>query len=509
MRPRAVFQLLRRHLAPLRGPGPLVALPPLLTVGWLLAGPVGLLAAMSLAPVMLAVLRRRYDEEVFAASDPLTALRLRADIVAAIDRALRSPPREGEAAGALVLEIDRWNLLQERFDRNLREAVLKSVADRMRTVLPDCDLAARLDGPIFALALSPARRLDLEAVIQVSSRLQTALAEPVAVDAVQVHLTASVGFALSGRIERPDGETMLQAAKAALVEAQRSGPAAIRSYSKAMRDRIEARSAISREVGRALDAGEIEAFYQPQISTRTGAITGFETLARWKSPSRGLVPPIEFLPALEEAGLMARLGEKMLDSALGTLRDWDDRSLHVPRIAINVSAEDLRDPRLVERIRWALDRYSFAPDRLSLEVLETVAAGGTEEAICATLAGLAELGCGVDLDDFGTGHASITTIRQFSIERIKIDRSFVARIDADPEQQQMVAAILTMADRLGLDTLAEGVETAEERAMLARLGCGHVQGYGIGRPMPAGEAAAWIAAYQSPDPTLVPFRRRA
>lgn len=508
MRLRAMLQPLRQGLAGQRGLKALTALPPLLAAGWLLAGAAGLLVALSIAPALFVILCPRLDGA--AAVDPVTGLGRRRSVVAAIDHALQFAPLPGkEAAGALVIEIDRWKILEERFDCTQREAVLKTVADRVRSILSDGDVAARLDGPVFAVALSPAHRLDLETVIQLSARLQKALAAPVAVDMLQAHLTASVGFAIAGRIPSADGENMLQAAISALVEAQRSGPAAIRSYSRAMRERIEARSAMSREVGRALENGEFEAYFQPQISARTGVITGFEALARWQSPDRGLVPPIEFLPALEEAGLMARLGHKMLDDALGTLRRWEDRNLRVPRIAINVSCEDLRDPGLVGRVRQTLDRYDLRPERLALEVLETVAAAGPEEAVVTTLAGLAELGCGIDLDDFGTGHASITTIRRFSIERIKIDRSFITRIDADPEQQAMVAAILAMADRLGLDTLAEGVETPEERVMLAQLGCGYVQGYGLGRPMPADEAEAWIAAYHSPGPALLPFRRRA
>jgi EAL domain-containing protein (putative c-di-GMP-specific phosphodiesterase class I) len=149
----------------------------------------------------------------------------------------------------------------------------------------------------------------------------------------------------------------------------------------------------------------------------------------------------------------------------------------------------------VDRIEWELDRHELTPDRLVIEVLETVVANRSEDVVIRNLAGLARLGCCLDLDDFGTGHASITSIRRFSIERIKIDRSFVTRIDDDLEQQKMVTAILTMAERLGLDTLAEGVETAAERAMLARLGCGHVQGFGIARPMPIKETDAWIHSY--------------
>jgi EAL domain-containing protein (putative c-di-GMP-specific phosphodiesterase class I) len=161
----------------------------------------------------------------------------------------------------------------------------------------------------------------------------------------------------------------------------------------------------------------------------------------------------------------------------------------------------------VDRIGWELDRHDLTPDRLVIEVLESVVANRAEDVVMRNLAGLARLGCCLDLDDFGTGHASITSIRRFSIERIKIDRSFVTRIDDDPEQQKMVGAILTMAERLGLDTLAEGVETEGERAMLARLGCGHIQGFGIARPMPLSETADWIRAQSRARPETRPDAR--
>lgn len=262
-----------------------------------------------------------------------------------------------------------------------------------------------------------------------------------------------------------------------------------------MRNRIANCNELSQQVTRALENGEIRAFFQPQISTRTGEITGFETLARWQHPRRGLIPPLEFLPALAQAGQMHRLGEAMIHDALSSLRRWDQTGLTIPRVGVNFSKEELTDPQLVDRIEQRLHEFGLGANRLAVEVLETVVADHADDIVIRNLSGLAGLGCSLDLDDFGTGHASITSIRRYSIERIKIDRSFVTRIDADDEQQKMVAAILTMADRLGLDTLAEGVETTEERLKLAELGCGHVQGFGIARPLPPEDVDNWINNY--------------
>lgn len=187
-----------------------------------------------------------------------------------------------------------------------------------------------------------------------------------------------------------------------------------------------------------------------------------------------------------------RLAEIMLYNALSALVTWDKAGLKVPSVAVNFSASELRNPRLPERIKWELDRFDLQPARLTIEILETVVAQAGNDVIVSNIARLAELGCGIDLDDFGTGHASISTIRRFAVRRLKIDRSFVTRVDQDREQQKMVSAIVSLADRLGLQTLAEGVETAGEHAMLSQLGCGHVQGFGLARPMPLEATTEWI-----------------
>lgn len=423
--------------------------------------------------------------------DALTGLAQREGLVTTLDRSLAAA-RSEEVTGALILELDGFRKIEERHDRGTVERLLVTVARRLRVAIRDADLACRLDGPTFAIALAPSRRLELEPVVQLAGRLQRAIAEPVAIAGTNFYLTASIGFSLSSRHRSPIGEDIVQGATLAMIEAQRSGPSGIRSYSDAMRARVASRGILATEVAEAFDKGEITAYFQPQVSTRTGEVTGFEALARWHHPVRGLIPPVEFLPALAQAGLMDRLGEAMVRESLAALRHWDGLGLRIPRVGVNFSNAELADPGLVDRIGWELDSHDLTPDRLVIEVLETVVANRSEDVVIRNLAGLARLGCCLDLDDFGTGHASITSIRRFSIERIKIDRSFVTRIDDDLEQQKMVGAILTMAERLGLDTLAEGVETPAERAMLARLGCGHVQGFGIARPMPLSETADWI-----------------
>jgi EAL domain-containing protein (putative c-di-GMP-specific phosphodiesterase class I) len=216
-----------------------------------------------------------------------------------------------------------------------------------------------------------------------------------------------------------------------------------------------------------------------------------EALARWIHPERGIVPPVQFLRVLEDSGRMERLSEVILQHALTALRSWDQAGLDVPRVSVNFADAELRDPRLVQRIQWELDRFGLGAQRLGIEVLETVIAGSPDGIVARNIIDLGRIGCQIDLDDFGTGHASITSLRRFTVHRLKIDRSFVTRVDRDEDQQRMLAAVLGMADRLGLETLAEGVESVGEHALLAQLGCDHVQGFGIARPMPADQLVDW------------------
>jgi len=207
---------------------------------------------------------------------------------------------------------------------------------------------------------------------------------------------------------------------------------------------------------------------------------------------RGVLAPGAFLPYLERSGLTGKLLTVILRDALGALGKWQTQGFDIPAVGVNFSPADLRDPALADTVAWELDRHDLAPGRLCVEILETVVSVSPDDATARNIRRLSEMGCRIDLDDFGTGHASISSLRRFALNRLKIDRSFVRGIDTDPGQQRMVAAILTMAGQLQLETLAEGVETAGEHALLAQLGCGHVQGFGIARPMPFERSLPWL-----------------
>lgn len=489
-----------RHAADwLRRPELMVFLPALtLSAFWLGGERVLLMVALG-APFLflLAGAFRFHDVPLTPLPDGLHGLALRPHVIAAMDRAFQQQAVTGRNTGCLVLQFDAPDLLMDRHGRAAQTEVLASSAERICAALREGDSVARLEGGGFAIALAPQRRLDLETMVQLAARLQAAIAPPISLGAARIYVSCSIGFCLGTAAPEATGRGVLEAAQVAADDALRNGPGAIRAFSADMPRKRADRDALRAVLEQALDEGQIRAHFQPQISTDTGALSGFEALARWHHPERGILPPAEFLAMLDEAGLSERLGEVMLYQALSALTRWDKAGLTIPMVGVNFSTAELRNPMLAQKLQWELDRFDLAPQRLSVEILETVMADTDSDMIVRNIAALAQLGCGIDLDDFGTGHASITNIRRFTVRRLKIDRSFVTRVDEDRDQQKMVAAILSLAEQLGLETLAEGVETPGEHAMLAQLGCGHVQGFGIGRPMPFEKTADWIAQYRS------------
>ena len=478
----------------LRRPELLVFMPAVTLAAFWLGGEQFLILTALGLPMLFAMAGAFRQQEGDAAPLPggLSGLALRPQIIGMLDRALKEAPVKGLVTACVVVQFDEADTLLDRHGRAAQTEVLALCAARIGSALRQGDIVARLEGGGFAIALNPVRRLDLEQMVQLATRLQSALSPPVSIDASRLYVTCSVGFCLGVRSPAPTGRALLDASQIAADEALRNGPGAIRAFAPDMARKRADRDAFRGALEVALDEGQIRPWFQPQLSTDTGAITGFEALARWHHPERG-----EFLPAIDEAGLSERLVEVILYHAMSALVRWDKAGFKVPNVGVNCSAAELRNPRLAEKLKWELDRFELTPDRLSVEILETVVAETDNDVIVSNIAQLARMGCGIDLDDFGTGHASITNIRRFAVRRIKIDRSFVTRVDEDREQQRFVSAVLSLAERLGLETLAEGVETAGEHAMLGQLGCGHVQGFVIARPMPFDDTLDWIAQHRA------------
>lgn len=430
----------------------------------------------------------------------------RAALAAMLDRVGQHADHD---SACILIQIDDWDRVSDRWGAEMAEHVAERTAERLLGVLRHDDMVVRLGEARFGVALHPVRAARLGTRVAICDRLRTAVAEPIAIGGLALRLSASTGHAGFRHDGCGQPEATLTAAEAALADAVRNGPNAVRGYTPALLLHRSQRSDLASEVAAALSGDEIQPWFQPQISTDSGVITGFEALARWHHPHHGLLTPAEFLPAIEDAGHMAALGQHILQHALTALGSWDRGGLRVPSVSVNFSAAELRNPNLADHVKWELDRFELRPGRLSVEILETVAARSGDDTITANIAALRAHGIHIDLDDFGVGQASLGAIRRFGVTRIKIDQSFIRDLDRDPEQQTMVAAILSMAHHLGVETLAEGVETLDARAMLARMGCDHLQGFHVAKPMPFDQTVAWATQHNDGLTRLTPLGRRA
>ncbi|EPX76848.1 Sensory box/GGDEF family protein [Litoreibacter arenae DSM 19593] len=430
------------------------------------------------------------------------------DIDAALADALAQSSTTHRCA-ALMLELDEIDKLRDAWGPEGIDAIMSAVTDRLCSVLRKDDVVVQIDTARFAISLPNIRIPELGGVISLIERLQKAARETITLDGVGVYVTLSAGFCLEFRAPARTPQSLRDAAELALLDAKSQQVESLRGYSSNTPARVATPDQHAQDALAALKDGQIVAWFQPQLSTDTGIVTGFEALARWEHPDRGTLAPADFLPALEAAHAMELLSETMLQHALRALRAWDVAGHKVPGVAVNFATQDLRNPSLIERIKWDVDRFEMDPKRLTVEILETVVSEHDDDIITRNIRALGDQGYRIDLDDFGTGHASLANIRRFAVDRIKIDRSFITRADDDPEQQRMINAIISMAEQMGVETLAEGVETIGEKSILSQLGCTHMQGYAIARPMPFDKTLAWLEEHRSQMAQAPYFPRRA
>ncbi|MEH6830794.1 putative bifunctional diguanylate cyclase/phosphodiesterase [Sulfitobacter sp.] len=489
----------QRVLELLTGPPALAFIPAITLAAYWFGGEGALLVVAALVPAAY-LLSGGFGAAVNHLNDRITnrnGLLARAPMIARCEAVFSEATQSGLSSCVHVLEIEGFADLTDRFGPAAGDTIIQRMGERIAGVMRDGDSIGQLSDARFAVCASPVRQMSLELCIQLAGRLQAAAEEPFSVDGTVIYTDVCIGFCQNSRAPENKASEWLEGACIALRCAQAHGASSIRAYSDQMHQERKTRRALDEDVAAALDSGEIAPWFQPQLCTDTGTITGFEALARWKHPVRGVISPAEFLPAIESANLLERLAEVMMYHSFRAIKQWDAAGLNIPQVGVNFTGSDLSNPRLIEKIKWDLDRFELTPDRLAIEVLETVVASATDDIITRNINALGELGCRIDLDDFGTGNASIASIRRFSVSRIKIDRSFVMKADRDPEQQRMISAILTMAERLQVETLAEGVETVGEHVLLAQLGCQHVQGFGIARPMPFDQTLEWMAAHNA------------
>ncbi len=469
-----------------------------LTAAWFGFNDLAMVTAFALSGLLAigTIWGRNQPASAFATPDLPTG---RAGILAQLDRISGT---QGRDTACILLQINDWHRIAELWGHDTSEDIMARLEERLQTALRHGDLLTRLGDARFGIALSavPAARLGLREVVV--SRLAGAVAEPMAVRGATLRLAASIGHTALIRRGLDPADATLKAAEAALSDAVLHGPGAIRAYAPGMgRDRV-LQTNLSTEVSAALHSGAISAWFQPQICARTGALTGMETLARWDHPKQGLLSPREFFAAVDASGLMPVLGQTLMHQALKALADWDAAKARVPGVSLNFSVQELRDAKLPEILHAEMTRYGITPDRLALEITDTVATQTEDDSVLATLTALRDAGHPMDLDSFGLGPVSMLTLQRFDIARVKIDRSFILGIDGEAAKQKTVTAIVAMAKALGIGTLAKGVETPQEMLMLTTLGCDQLQGFRIARPMRGDSVAGWARARMAEGKTI-------
>lgn len=487
---------LRRLRLALRDHWTFVFFPVAVLAAYFLGGEVALVAVAILWPVLAAIA----DKVRRPAGDDLTGLMSRDDLIDWVERAIPRAQANGCQVAVVAVTIDELEMIEHRFGRAMHDTVMRESVDRLRALLRDDDALARI-GPILAIGIDNVRVPEKEGLSRLAHRLQSGFEEPFSDGPTRTYCTVSLGIAAESHVKTPSGANIVAGAQRASELAFVAGTGAVRFYSGGLSSEEALDRNTARELNNALETNEIFAWFQPQVRASDNKVIGFEALARWDHPERGLVAPASFLPDIEKAGLSQRLAEVVLKQAMMALNVWDTSGYDVPSVSVNFSAEELRNPRLPDYVRWELDRHGVAPERLVVEVLESVVADSSGDVITRTLKALSRIGCRIDLDDFGTGFTSFLNIRRFYVDRIKIDRSFVNKIDSDQSQLTMFSALLAFGDKLGIDTLAEGVETEEEAEILRALGCRDMQGYAISRPLPLGETMLWLedkGAFQPP-----------
>jgi diguanylate cyclase (GGDEF)-like protein len=387
--------------------------------------------------------------------------------------------RRGESCAVLFLDLDHFKAVSDTLGHPIGDLLLREVTERLQRELRDTDTVARLGGDEFAIVQSNIEQA--EAVAALAVRLVQVLGEAYEIAGHRVMIGTSIGIALVP-LDGEDPDQILKNADLALYRAKADGRNRHRFFEPAMDAIMQARRTLELDMRQALVAGEFAVFYQPLMNLKTRTVSGFEALARWHHPERGLISPAEFVPLAEEIGLIIPLGNWVLRQACFDVAAWPGG----PKIAVNLSPVQFGSRTLVEDIAAALEASGLEPGRLEIEITETVMLENTD-AVLVTLHRLKDLGVSIAMDDFGTGYSSLSYLRRFPFSKVKIDRSFIEGLGQGGDCDTIVAAVADLCQRLGMTTTAEGVETKEQLNLLSAGTCTEVQGYFFSQPRPAAE----------------------
>lgn len=441
--------------------------------------------------------RKRAEEQLLhdAFYDGLTGLPNRSLFIDRLGNSLRRTRRAQDDActcAVLFLDLDRFKMINDSLGHTVGDAVLIETARRLEKCVRPGDTVARLGGDEFVMLIEDVH--DEDKAKRVAERVQNAFASPIPVEGSEILNSASIGIAL-GSPDYANAEDLLRDADITMYQVKSHGRGRYEVFTPSMRNQAVALIQLETDLRSALERGEFRIHYQPIVTLEDGKISGLEALLRWQHPHRGLVPPMEFIPLAEETGLIISVGEWVLRTACGQQKNWIAAGIPPLRVAVNISTVQLKDPGFSDMVLTIVRETGIQPECLDLEITETTLMAQSKSAV-ESLLKLRSLGIHVSLDDFGTGYSSLNYLQNLPIDTLKIDRSFIRQLTADGEQGKIVETILTLGDNLGIEVIAEGIETAEQLKKLRMIHCRRGQGYFFAKPM-EGKALSSLLSSQA------------
>ncbi|WP_129782197.1 putative bifunctional diguanylate cyclase/phosphodiesterase [Peristeroidobacter soli] len=429
-----------------------------------------------------------------ATHDALTGLPNRVLLEDRLRQAIGLADRSGKRFAAMILDLDRFKLINDSLGHHAGDELLREVAKRLQGLLRKSDTLARLGGDEFVIVIEDVA--ERSAPQTVAQKIIAAINQRFRAYNVDVHTSPSIGIAIYPDDGR-DGAALLAKADIAMYQAKQAGGNRYEFFTAEMNTHAQRRMILESGLRRALAEGELELHYQPKVDVLSGRVNSTEALVRWRDPDRGLIPPAEFIPLAEEVGLILQIGDWVLREACRQARRWELDGLQPVRVAVNVAAHQFRQPNFITSVREALEDTGLAPYYLELEITESAvmhnAAGSA-----AVLEQLSRLGVHLSIDDFGTGYSSLAYLRSFPLDKLKIDRSFIRSLPDSTENTAIVNAIVALSHSLNLHVIAEGVETQPQLDYLRKIGCDQYQGYLFSAPVPA-DAFAQLLRSRQPE----------
>ncbi len=447
--------------------------------------------AASISTIWATAGRALRNLERAATVDALTGIGNRRGLQEYIATACDHAKKEGEDIALLHLDLDRFKQVNDTYGHTVGDQLLTCVANSMIDLVRSDGFVARIGGDEFLIVLKRAAPERMTA--EVAQDIIFSLVKPHNIGGHEISIGGSIGIAFSSDADfEPDA--LLKNADIAMYEAKKAGRNQFSFYAPGSREALERKVALVQDFRSGLERDELEAFYQPQVDDLSGELIGLESLVRWRHPERGLLAPGAFLDLAFENGLSNDISLKMIDETTKALNFWRDMDLRVPHISINLSLNELRDRRFVQLLETRITDAGLTPADIVIEVLETVLFGDDDDPAIVNLQTLSAHGFAIELDDFGTGHASISNLRAFNVDGIKIDRRFLEGLTVDKDNRVILGTLVGLASNLGIRCLAEGVEDEVHRTVLRELGCTRFQGFGIARPMSCEDVTNWLCA---------------